>query len=118
LRIDDSFSASSDLRSLQIERTQETSPEQSRRQGAPGREDSVSLSGLASELARAISEESPEEISRVDRAQQAVAANNFSVPAEETADRILDAAVSDAQVDSELSALAAAAGPSRTNGPE
>lgn len=118
MRVDDSFSASSDLRSLQIERTQETSLEQGRRSGAPEREDSVSLSSLSTELARGISEESPAEISRVDRAQQAVAANNFSVPAEETADRILDAAVSDAVVDSELSAQAAAAGPSGPTGPE
>jgi hypothetical protein len=112
LRIDDSFSASSDLRSLQVERTQDTPLEQGRQRAEQGRQDSVALSGLGAELARGISEESPEEITRVDQARQAVAANNFSAPAEETADRILDAAVADAQVDSALQAHAAAAGPS------
>lgn len=94
MRVDDSFSASSDLRSLQVERSPETQPERQARSGRLDRGgDAVDLSALSADISRALAGDSPQEIARVERTQEAVASGAFSVPAGEVADSLIDDAL-------------------------
>lgn len=94
MRVDDSFSASSDLRSLQIERTPETQTGPPSRSGRLDRTgDSASLSALGADISRALAEDSPQEITRVERAQEAVAAGGLNDSSSEIADALIDDAL-------------------------
>ncbi len=100
MRVDDNFTSSTDLRSLQVERSPETQPERKNRSsGAERTGDSANLSALGVEISRALATDSPSEISRVERTQEAVAANNFSVPAGEVADSLIDSALTETLFD-------------------
>ena len=97
MRVDDNFNASSDLRSLQVERTAEAPQNrQSRPANLDRTGDSAGLSALGVEVSRALAGDSPQEIARVERTQEAVAAGNFQEPAGEIADALIDSALSDA----------------------
>ena len=111
MRIDDNFAASSDLRSLEVERAQPTAPLE--RQGGRGRSDafgdSVSLSALTADIARALEEESPEEVARVDKAQQAFLNGTLEESPEATAEALIGAAVEDTAIEQALTAQSATA---------
>lgn len=111
MRIDDNFAASSDLRSLEVDRSQATqSPE---RQGGGGRADAagdqVALSGLTADIARALNEETPEEVARVDETQQALLNGTLEEAPEATAEALIGAALEDTQIDRQLTAQSATA---------
>lgn len=100
----DNFAPSNDVRSGQEVRSgQVEQAEQSRlerrdraRESEPGT-DSVSLSSLGSEVARALATESQAEVRRVDELQQAVNNGTFTASSEETATQVVeDALVSQA----------------------
>ena len=96
ITIDDSFAASSDLRSTQVGRPQEPQQNknvQARQRSAETQGDSANLSSLGTELARALANEPPDAVNRIDQLQEAVAAGNFSVPAEEVASSVIDDAL-------------------------
>ena len=95
IRIDDSFAASSDLRSGQVGRPQQEIQQgtQARQQSTESPGDSASLSSLGTELARALANEPPDVVNRIDQLQQAVASGNFSAPAEEVASAVIDDAL-------------------------
>jgi len=94
MKIDDNFAASSDLRSTQVGQTEQIErDQQARERPAEARSDSVSLSSLGSELARSIANESPAEISRIDRLQEAVNSGTLSAPPEQVAGRVIDDAL-------------------------
>jgi flagellar biosynthesis anti-sigma factor FlgM len=91
ITIDDSFAASSGLRSTQVGRPQEPQQNvQARQRPADARDDSANLSSLGTELARALANEPPDVVNRVEQLQQAVAGGNFSVPAEEVASSVIN----------------------------
>ena len=60
--------------------------------GAAGSPDSVSLSGLSSQL-RAMSADSPERVQRLDKLSEDVAANRYQVDAHKVSDRLIEDAV-------------------------
>jgi hypothetical protein len=88
MKIDDTYAASSDLRSQQVERTQRTTIERRARARRDAGGDSVNLSNVGVYLARALSEASPGKIAELIQAQQAYEAGNFSEPTEEVADAL------------------------------
>jgi len=104
MRIDDSFSSSNDLRGLgQVDRTQDSQAQQKiRQQSSRTTEDSVSLSALGSQVAQAISDDSPEEIAAVDAAQEVFNAGNFSAPSSEVAESLITESLIDTQVEQQL----------------
>ena len=106
MRVDDNFTASSDLRSLQVERSPETQLERQNQQSKQERTgDSVSLSSVGTEISRALAGDSPQEISRVERAQEAVAAGSLNVSSEELADSLIDSALTETSFDRQAAAV-------------
>jgi anti-sigma28 factor (negative regulator of flagellin synthesis) len=110
MRIEDSGRVAADLRSVQLDRTQETQAEEAR-----GRErsresdrDTVSLSSLGSQVARSLSEPSSEEISRVQQAQRAEQTGGLDVSDEQLADALINGAIRDTSLDSEIARFAQA----------
>jgi len=81
MKIDDGFSPSSDVRSPLVSRTPET----------PGT-DSASLSALSVELSRAIDQEPPEVVARIQKLQEAISNGTYLVPSSAVASRIVGAA--------------------------
>ena len=100
----DSFTPSTDVQTREVGRTPQTELEQANRAREAGRagEDSANISPLAQQLAQALSEDSPEEIARVEQAQQALQAGAFNVPANEVADALIADALTGAEVDARL----------------
>ncbi len=111
MRIEDSASVSTDLRQVQLDRTQETQTEAQRaRERAPETEDdSVSVSSLGAQLARAIEQPGAEEISRVEQAQRAEQSGALDVSDEQLADSLIEGAVADTSLDSEIARFTQAA---------
>jgi flagellar biosynthesis anti-sigma factor FlgM len=94
ITIDDSLAASGGLRSTPVGRPQEQQQDvQARQRPADKRDDSANLSSLSTELARALANEPPDVVSRVERLQEAVASGNFSVPVEEVAGSVINDAL-------------------------
>jgi flagellar biosynthesis anti-sigma factor FlgM len=93
IRIDDSFAPSSDLRSTQVRQTELQNDQQTRSRETEARGDSVSLSALGQELARSLNTQSPQEIARVEQAQQAVNNGTLNAPADEIAQQIINEAL-------------------------
>ena len=104
MRVDDAFTPSSDLRSLQVERSPQTDAQEARRsRGAEDRTgDSVSLSAIGVELSRALAGDSPERIAEVERAQQAYETGTLNEPAGEVADALIADALSGTETESRL----------------
>jgi flagellar biosynthesis anti-sigma factor FlgM len=95
MKIDDNFSPSSDLRSQLVHRTPDTRTDQP---GGPRRpdstaSDSASLSSLGVELSRAIQQEPPELVARIQRLQEAIANGTYSVPSSAVASKIVGASL-------------------------
>ena len=98
MRIDDNFTASSDLRGLQhVDRTPEAQLDETRRTGRGGSRDgdTASISSLGAELSRAWAKDAPEEIQRVAAAQRAYESGQMTASAEETAESLISAALTD-----------------------
>jgi len=96
MKIDDSFSPSGDLRSQLVNRTPET-PADNRpveRRSETSHSDSASLSALGVELSRAIEQESPETVARIERLQEAINNGTYSVPSSAVASKIVDSSLS------------------------
>ena len=111
MRVDDTFAASSDIRSGHVGRTQEVQQDQRQRVRAPAPgEDSVSVSSLASQLSEGLTTDSPAEVARVEETRQAVQAGNFNVPAEQLADSLIDSALSGQAEDQRLGSAAGQGG--------
>lgn len=104
MRIEDSANVATDLRSVQLDRTQEPQQEsqRARDRSQQSQDDSVSLSSLGSQLARALEQPSAEEVSRVDEAQRAERSGGLDVSDEELADAVIQGAVADTSLDSEI----------------
>ncbi len=100
----DSFTPSTDVQTREVGRTPQTELEQSNRKRSTesAGEDSASISPLAQQLAQALSDDSPEEIARVEQTQQAVEAGNFNVPASEVADSLIGDALAGTAVEQRL----------------
>lgn len=107
MRVDDTFSASTDLRSLQVERSPQTEVQGTRAPKTGDRTgDSAALSSVGVELSRALAGESPERTAQVEKAQKAYEAGDFSVPAGETADALITSALAETSIDKGLEAAA------------
>jgi flagellar biosynthesis anti-sigma factor FlgM len=92
MKIDDNFSPSGDLRSQIVNRTTEThmeGPGIAQRPDSPA-EDSASLSNLSVELSRAVEQDPPEVVARIQRLQEAVANGTYAVPSQAVAAKIID----------------------------
>jgi hypothetical protein len=96
-----------DPRSVQLDRTHEAQPEGARGRGRPGHShgDSVSLSSLGSQVARALGEPSTEEIVRLEQAQRAERVGGLDVSDEELADALIAGALRDTTLDAEIARL-------------
>jgi len=110
VKIDDNLTASTYLRPAQTDgvRNDPAAPDSRDRASSRGGEDSVALSSLSSEIARALSQDSPEEITRVSAAREAVESGSIHSEASELADSLIDAALSETSVESSLSRPTAA----------
>ncbi len=109
MRIDDNLTASTYLRPAQTEgvRNEPAGPGGGSRPGSTGGEDSVALSSLGSEIARALSQDSPEEITRISEAREAVRSGSLNQEIGEVADALIEAALSSTGLESALSRPAA-----------
>ena len=99
MRLDDNFTASSDLRGLQhVDRTPEAQLDQTRRSGRGGGRDgdTASISSLGAELSRAWAEDAPAEIERLAATQRAYESGQLAASGEETAEGLITAALTDA----------------------
>jgi flagellar biosynthesis anti-sigma factor FlgM len=85
--------SSQDVRSGQVEQTQQPGVERRERGGDSGQTDSVSLSSLGTELARSLATEGPEEVRRVDELRQAVNDGTVTASSQDTAARLVDEAL-------------------------
>ena len=111
MRIDDTLSPSLDPRSVQLDRSAEVRSDQRGRGRSGGPEaDSVDLSSLGASLARALSEQSPTEIARVEQLREAVSTGRLDVSDEQIADALIDATVRDGLLEAELAGVAGAGG--------
>ena len=109
MKIDDSFAASSDLRSTQVGRTPEVQQQQEARQKqTESRDDSVNLSPLGAELARAIANDPPDVVNQIEQLEQAVNNGTFTASAEEVAQALVESALQDTQLENAQSANTAA----------
>jgi len=97
MRIDDNFAASSDLvRSTQLDRTQQVENERAgqRRDGfAPT--DTASLSSLSTQVTRALSAESPEQVQTLERLQESVNNGTLNVPSDQVARAVVAASLAE-----------------------
>jgi anti-sigma28 factor (negative regulator of flagellin synthesis) len=111
MRIDDSASVQSDPRSVQLDRTHETQQEGARGRGRSGQPqgDSVNVSSLGSQVARALNEPNAEEVTRVEQAQRAEQTGGLDVSDEQLADALINGAVRDTSLDAEIARLTQAA---------
>jgi len=111
VRIEDTANVATDLRSVQLDRTQEAQPEsrRAREQGTPQESDSVAVSPLGAQLARAIEQPGPEEISRVEQAQRAEQSGGLDVSDEQLADALIQGALADTSLDAEIARFTQAA---------
>ncbi len=108
MKIDDSFSPSSDLRSTQVGRTPEVQQQQEARQKTESRDDSVNLSPLGAELARAIANDPPDVVNRIEQIEQAVNNGTFTVSSEEVAQALVESALQETQLENAQTASTAA----------
>ena len=95
MKIDDSFSPSGDLRSQLVNRTPETPVDSQsvERRSETSHSDSASLSALAVELSRAIEQEPPEIVARIERLQEAINNGTYAVPSPAVASKIVDSSM-------------------------
>jgi anti-sigma28 factor (negative regulator of flagellin synthesis) len=109
VKIDDNLTASTYLRPTQTEgvRNEPPSPGGRGRAGSAGGEDSVAISSLGAEIARGLSQDSPEEITRISEAREAVQSGRINTEASELADSLIDAALTETSFESGLSRPAA-----------
>jgi hypothetical protein len=98
MRIDVNFSASGDVRSSAVGRTQglPSVPQVRQRQGEPGA-DAVDLSALGSELARALNSDPPDVVNQIDQLREAVNSGTFSAPPEQVAASLIRASLAETQ---------------------
>lgn len=96
MKIDDNLTSSTYLRPSQTEsvRNEPTAPSGDRPDPG-GAKDSVALSSLGSEIARVLSQDSPEEITKVSAAREAVESGQILSEASELADALIDAALTE-----------------------
>lgn len=97
MRIDDSFSASSDLITPGVDRVDQVQQETSRRQRRQEPTDTASLSALAAELAKQIQTDPPDVVARIEELREAVKAGTYEEPAIEVAQAIVDEALAAAE---------------------
>jgi hypothetical protein len=94
LTIDDSFAPANDTRASQIRQTPPVDTQQAERaRSKPALEDSTQISALSAELLRAINEEPPDVVNRIEQLEQAVATNSLASPPDEIANAILNEAL-------------------------
>ncbi len=96
MKIDDNLTASTYLRPAQTEavRNEPSGPGGGKSEPG-GAEDSVALSSLSSEIARVLTQDSPEEITKVSEAREAVASGSIQAEASELADALIDSALTE-----------------------
>ena len=99
MKVEDIFSpsnvsSSGDLRSQGVGRPEETRAT-GRAQGtkAENSSDAASLSALSLELSRAVNQDSPEMLAKIDRLQETVANGSYDVPSSEVSARIVASAL-------------------------
>ncbi|MDA1315377.1 MAG: flagellar biosynthesis anti-sigma factor FlgM [Acidobacteria bacterium] len=107
MKIDDSFAASNDVRSTQVGRTPEVEQQQkTRQQRTATQTDSASLSQLGTELARALENDSPDVVSKIEQLEKAVQSGTFKSSASSVAQSLIDDALQGTALDNEsLSSL-------------
>lgn len=95
MRIDDSFAASNDVRSTELGRSQEVQEQQqqARQSRSESESDSASLSALGANLARALTNDPPDVVARIEQLEQAVQSGTFEASSSEVAESIIDAAL-------------------------
>ncbi len=104
MKIDDNLTASTYLRPNQTEAVRnEPAPPGGGRTSPEGEKDSVALSSLGSEIARVLSQDSPEEITKVSAAREAVESGSILSDASELADSLIDAALTETSFQTALS---------------
>jgi anti-sigma28 factor (negative regulator of flagellin synthesis) len=104
----DNFTPSTDLQSTHVDKTQPTENSRSQRSGkARVAEDSASISSLTQQIFQGLQQDSPERLARVEEAQTIYQSGGFNVPAAEVADSLIQSAVADTALLSQVS------GPSR-----
>ena len=95
MKIDDSFSPSGDVRSQLVHRAPETGVDNRGAQRRPDEPaaDSASLSALSVELSRAIAQEPPELVARIQKLQESMANGTYAVPSSAVAAKIVGASL-------------------------
>ena len=111
MRIEDTANVATDLRSVQLDRTQETQTEgqRARDRGAGQQDDNVAVSSLGTQLARALEQPGAEEVARVEEAQRTEQAGGLDVSDEQLADALIQGAVADTSLDAEIARFTEAA---------
>jgi len=95
MKIEDSFSPSSDLRSQHVSRTPETQVDGrgAGRRSETAKSDTANISALSAELARAIEQEPPETVARIERLQEAIGNGTYDVSSKAVASKIVAVAL-------------------------
>jgi anti-sigma28 factor (negative regulator of flagellin synthesis) len=102
MKIDDSFAASNDVRSTQVGRSQEIEQQQKPRQrGAESQTDSANLSPLGTDLARALENDPPNVVSKIEQLEKAVQNGTFQASPSSVAQSIIDDALQATAVENE-----------------
>jgi anti-sigma28 factor (negative regulator of flagellin synthesis) len=106
----DNFTPSTDLQSTHIDKTQQTENVRSQRSGkTPAGQDSASISSLTQQIAQGLESESPERVAQVAEAQQLYQSGGLNVPSAEVADSLIQSAVDDTALLSQVSGPSAEA---------
>ncbi|MDA0205066.1 MAG: flagellar biosynthesis anti-sigma factor FlgM [Acidobacteria bacterium] len=104
----DNFTPSTDLQSTHVDKAQQTENTRSQRSGKTNAaQDSASISSLTQQISQGLQTESPERVARVEEAQKLFQSGGFNVPAAEVADSLIQSAIEDTALFSQVS------GPSR-----
>ena len=104
----DNFTPSADLQSTHIDKTQQA--ENIRSQGKTrAAQDSASISSLAQQISQGLETESPERVARVEEAQKLYQSGGLNISSAEVADSLIQSAVADTALLSQVSGPSAEA---------
>ncbi len=96
MRIQDNFAPTSDPRSNQVQSPREVAAPGLERGGRSEKSsDTVGLSALGARLTRALSNEPPELVAKIEQLEKAVTNGTFSAPPGEVASAVIDAALAE-----------------------
>lgn len=99
----DNFTPSTDLQSTHVDKAQEAEQSKPHRANrSAGGKDSESIAPLTQQIASVLQQDSPEQIERVTEAQKIYESGGFSAPTAEVADALIQSAVDEASLLSQI----------------